>query len=251
MSQPQAPMTTHTPSPPPSQAPGTARPTSTAYRVALVLGSLCILASLALLGGGGVILAMDQRLNQGGFLTSDQIPMGTSGYAVATDAVDLSDADPLPAPDWLLGDTRIRVTNSDPSKPVFVGIGPVDEVTGYLDGVQHSVLTEITDPETAYDQQDGGAPATKPGDADVWVTKAEGSGTQTLTWPQGQGRWRVTVMNADGSAGVDVGVDVGAEVPAFGDIGRWSMIASLPVAVVGVVLLVVYARRPARDGSRP
>ena len=32
---------------------------------------------------------MDQRLNQDGFLTSDQIPMETSGYAVATDAVDL------------------------------------------------------------------------------------------------------------------------------------------------------------------
>ena len=253
MSQHLQPMTTLPPSQPPGQAPGSpgpARTTSGAYGAAALLGTLCILASMALLGGGAVIQAADRRLNQDGFLTSDRIPVGTSGYAVATDDVDLDDANPLPTPDWLLGTTRIRVTNADPSTPVFVGIGRADEVTNYLDGVQHAVLTEIADPATAYDEHDGGAPVTDPGDADVWVTEVEGAGTQTLTWPAGEGRWRVAVMNADGSAGVDVDLDVGAEVPAFGDIGRWMMLAALPVAVVGVVLLVVYARRPVRDGLR-
>jgi hypothetical protein len=248
------PMTTLNPSRPPSQpagSPGAARTTSTAHRAAALLGSLCILASVALLVGGGVVLAADRRLNQDGFLTSDRIPVETSGYAVATDAVDLDDANPLPAPGWMLGTTRIRVTSQDPSTPVFVGIGRADEVTGYLDGVQHAVVTEIADPATAYDEHDGGAPVTDPGDAGVWVAKAEGAGTQTLTWPAGEGRWRVTVMNADGSPGVDVDLDVGAEVPAFGDIGRAMMLAALPVAVVGVLLLVVYARRPVRDEPRP
>jgi hypothetical protein len=253
MSHPPAPMTTLNPSQPPSPAPGspgTTRTASAAHRAAAVLGSLCILGSTALLVGGGVVLAADRRLNQDGFLTSDRIPVETSGYAVATEDVDLDDANPLPAPGWMLGTTRIRVTNRDPSTPVFVGIGGADEVTSYLDGVQHSVVTEIADPATAYDEQDGGAPGTDPGDADVWVTEAEGAGTQTLTWPAGEGRWRVTVMNADGSAGVDADIDVGAEVPAFGDVGRWMMLAALPVAVVGVILLVVYARRPVRDGLR-
>jgi hypothetical protein len=249
-----APMTTLNPSQPPSQAPGspgTAPATSAAHRAAAILGSLCILGSMALLGGGAVVQAADRRLNQDGFLTSDRIPVQTSGYAVATDDVDLDDANPVPARDWLLGTTRIRVTNRDPSTPVFVGIGPADEVTSYLEGVQHAVFTEIADPATEYDQQDGGAPSTNPGDADVWATKAQGAGTQTLTWPAREGRWRVTVMNADGSAGVDADIDLGAEVPAFEDIGRWMMFAALPVAGVGVVLLLVYARRPVRDGSRP
>src|SRR5215217_8782236 len=73
---------------PPSQAPGspvspgTGRRTAGARGPAAVLGSLCILASAALLGGGGVILAAEQRLSQEGFLTSDRIPLQARGYAV-------------------------------------------------------------------------------------------------------------------------------------------------------------------------
>jgi len=57
-------------------------------------------------------------------------------------------------------------------------------------------------------------------------------------------------MNADGSSGVNVNLDVGAEVPSFGNIGRWSMLASLPFAAAGLGLIIVFLRRRARDGSR-
>jgi hypothetical protein len=208
------------------------------------------LASIVLLAGAGLLLAADQHVSKDGYLTSDRIPMAASGYAVATDVIDLTEADPLSAPDWLLGRTRLRVTNNDPSTPVFVGIGRADEVTSYLDGVQHSTLTEIGDPATTYEERVGGPPATRPGDADVWLAKVEGTGTQTLTWPQHDGPWRVVLMNADGAAGIDLDADVGAEAPAVQHIGVWSIVASLPIAVLGVVLLVVGLRRPARRGSR-
>ena len=249
-------MTTTNPSQLSSQTPGTPgspdphRGTAGTHRSAAVVGGLCIFVSVALLAGGGVIQAADQRLSQDGFLTSVRMPMQAPGYAVATDEDDLSDDDPLPTPEWLLGGTRIRVTNGDPSTPVFVGIGRADDVTGYLSGVQHSVLTEIIGPATAYEERDGGAPASRPGDADFWVTEAEGPGTQTLDWAQEEGSWRVAVMNADGSSGVNVNVDVGAQVPSFGNIGRWSMLASLPFAAAGLGLIIVFLRRRARDGSR-
>jgi hypothetical protein len=242
---------THTPAPSPAPGEGTGRTRSLARIAAAVLGGLCLLASVALLAGGGVLLAADQSLRLDGYLTSDPIALAANGYAVTTDEVDLTDADPLPGSDRLLGITRLRVTNGDLARPVFVGIGRADEVTGYLAGVQHSVLTEIADPATTYDERAGTAPASRPGDADVWVAKVEGTGTQTLTWPQDEGRWRVVVMNADGSAGIDLVVDVGAKVPAIRSIGRWSMVASLPVSIVGVVLLVVGVRRPAVHGGDP
>ena len=247
---------TPTPTPAPSQYPGagggpsTGRRTSAAHVVVTLVGALCLLASVALLAGGGVLLAATQSLREDGFVTSDRIPLAAGGNAVATDVVDLTDADPLSAPDWVLGTTRLRVTNSDPSTPVFVGIGRADDVTGYLDGVQHSTLTEIDDPATTYNEHAGGAPTTRPGNADVWLAKVEGTGTQTLSWPLDEGRWRVVLMNADGSAGVDLDADVGAKAPAVHDIGVWSMVAALPVAVLGVALLAIGVRRPVRDGSR-
>jgi hypothetical protein len=224
---------------------GTGRTSLPAARIVTAcFGGLCLLASIVLLVGAGLLLAAGQHLTQDGYLTSDRLPLTARGYAVATDVVDLSGADPLSAPDWLVGTIRLRVSNSDPSTPVFIGIGRADDVAGYLDGVRHSTLTEIGDPATSYDEWAGSAPRTRPGDAAVWLAKVEGTGTQTLTWTPDDGPWRVVLMNADGSAGVDLNADVGAKLPVVHDMGVWSIVASLAIAVLGVCLLVVGLRHP-------
>src|SRR4051812_43170885 len=215
--------------------------------VTACFGGLCLLASIVLLGGAGLLLAAGQHLSQDGYPTRDRLPLAARGYPIATDVVDLTGVDPPSAPDWLVGTMRLRVSNSDPSMPVFVGIGRPDDVAGYLEGGRHSTLTEIGDPATSYDERGGGAPTTRPGDAAVWLAKVEGTGTQTLTWTPEDGPWRVVLMNADGSAGVDLDADVGAELPVVRAIGVWSIVGSLAIAVLGVVLLVVGLRRPARN----
>jgi hypothetical protein len=52
-----------------------------------------------------------------------------------------------------------------------------------------------------------------------------------------------------GSAGVEFDADVGAELSLVRGLGGRSIVASLKIAVLGVVLLVVGLRRPARNGT--
>jgi hypothetical protein len=229
---------------------GTGRTSLPAARIVTAcFGGLCLLASIVLLVGAGLLLAADQHLSQDGYLTSDRLPLAARGYAVATDVVDLTGADPLSAHDWLVGTIRLRVNNGDPSTPVFLGIGRAEDVAGYLDGVRHSTLTEIGDPATSYEEWAGSAPKTRPGDGAVWLAKVEGTGTQTLTWTPDDGPWRAVLMNADGSAGVDLNADVGAKLPVVHAMGVWSIVASLAIAVLGVGLLVVGLRRPTRTSA--
>src|SRR5579863_2614995 len=86
--------------------------------VALVAGSILVLACVALLGGAGLLTWADQQ-QQGGYLATGTATYSTGGYALTSDPVPLHGLR-----GWLgrfAGDTRIRVTAIGPGTPVFVG----------------------------------------------------------------------------------------------------------------------------------
>jgi hypothetical protein len=214
---------------------------------ALVIGTLLVLLSLALLGAGGTAVWADRTQRDGGYVTTGVHDFSTSGSALATVSTELGSAGLgwLYAP-GLLGEVRIRVTPTSPEQALFVGIGPSTDVDRYLAGVNHTVINEFWEEKT--EAVAGGAPAAAPGTQDFWVASSTGSGTRSVEWDPTDGSWTVVVMNADGRPGIAVGADLGARMPAVLWIAIGVLIAGA-VFLAGGGLLVAGAIRGRRAGQ--
>ena len=216
---------------------------------ALVIGGLLVLVSIGLLGAGGTGLWADlTQRDAAGYVTTDVHTFSASGSALVTDPVELDS----PGVGWLyssvvLGQVRIRVTPVDSDSPVFVGIGPSNDVDRYLAGVNHTLISEFWGNQVQTIQ--GGARASAPGTQDFWVASAAGPRAQTLTWDPANGSWTVVVMNTDGRPGIDVGADLGARYPALLGIAIGSLVAG-GIFLVGATLLIVGAIRRSRASRR-
>jgi hypothetical protein len=225
-------------------SPGTAAPQSTwsAGRIAvLVIGTIVVLLSLTLLGGGGTALWADRTQRDAGYATTDIHEFSTSGSALATVSTELGSAGVgwLYSPS-LLGDVRIRVTPTSAGGPLFVGIGPSTEVDRYLAGVDHTVITEFWGDKT---ETVSGGPPPAPGAQDFWVAKSTGTGTRSVVWDPADGSWTVVVINADGRPGIAIGADLGAKVPALPWIALGFLLAGAVLMAGGVFLIVGAIRR--------
>lgn len=215
---------------------------------ALVAGLMGLVSAVGMLVAGGAVLAVDSSWREDGYLTSDEIPLTTTGHAVAADRIDLEDIEPWwPDLDGLLGKVRIRATSTQQSSPVFIGVAPADRAADYLSGVDHSTLTEIADPATEYVHHPGGAPVMDPAESDIWTSQASGTGTQSLNWPLSDGIWTVVVMNADGSSGVDVSTDIGAEVPINRPVAIGLLVTGAVLGAVAIALVMIAVRRARRQ----
>lgn len=219
--------TDHRPTPPHGRSAG---------RIALLVVAIAsLLGGATALAGGGALIAVDNSWRDDGYLTSDTAPLKADGYAVATEGLELGGVDE----DWVLGRARVRVT-TDGSTPVFVGVARTADAEAYLADVEHSTVTEIDDPATTYEHHAGGAPTADPADSDIWIEQTSGSGTQSIDWSLDDqpGRWTVVVMNADGTAGVDVDADVGATVPVLGEVTAGLIVVGALFVLVGAGVLV-------------
>jgi hypothetical protein len=209
--------------------------------IALVVGTLLVLLSLALLGAGGTALWADRTQRDGGYVTTDVHTFSTSGSALATVSTELGSAGFgwLYSP-GLLGEVRVRVTPTSSGPPLFVGIGRSTDVERYLAGVGHTVITEFWGDQT--ENVAGGTPRSAPGTQNFWVASDTGRGTRTVAWEPKDGSWTVVVMNADAQQGIDVGADLGARMPAM----TWIAVGVLAAGglfLVGGTLLIAGAIR--------
>jgi hypothetical protein len=205
--------------------------------VALVAGSILVLACVALLGGAGMLTWADQQQDRG-YLATGTAAYSTGGYALASDPVHLHGLW-----GWLgrfAGDIRIRVTATNPRTPVFVGIGTAGDVSRYLAGVRYTSVTALGDHDLT--QHLGGTVPEPPSTALDWAAEVSGAGTQTLRWKVPGGDWTVVVMNADGSPGVAVRADVGLTSPVLPSLAAGLLAAGLTAGLVGAALVVVPAR---------
>ncbi|NYJ07305.1 hypothetical protein [Petropleomorpha daqingensis] len=212
--------------------------------VALVLGSLLLLPGIALVAAGGLLLWAHGVHRSDGFVFSPEDRLSTSTHALFSDRIDLrTGADWLPV-STSIGDARVQVT-ADDRGAVFVGVARADDVNAYLHGVSRTHVDALgfDSPAGTDDQFPGGAPSGPPADQDFWIARSSGTGTQQVAWPAGDGDWVFVVMNADGSAGVDVDGRIGAEFPALGTVAWTVLIVGAGITVVGVLLV-----RPRRQG---
>jgi hypothetical protein len=217
----------------------------------MVVGSLLALLALGVIACGAYGLWLDTQRSHGYVMTSSE-RFATSGYALAARTLDVNSNVPsfLYGRDWL-GDVRIRGHSANRARPLFIGIGPKDDVDRYLAGVAHSDVVDISaNPfgssyKPTYRPQRGRAPATPPDRAGFWVAHVAGHGGQTLTWSVRQGRWAVVVMRPDGSREVSADLAAGAQLPAL----LWVSIGVILIGMLlggGAATLIYFALRERR-----
>lgn len=211
--------------------------------VGVILGFLgiCLLVS-----GGRAFMAMQDR-DADGYYNSGAEVLTSDLYALSSPP-EFSGAGPdvLYARD-LLGSVRITGENTSPETPLFIGIGPADDVSAYFDGVGHDEVRDfdVTPFVVDYSPHPGGAPAEPPTEQTFWLTSVSGTGTQTLQTEIPAGDWSVVIMNADGSAGVSTDLKVGATLPIIGMIAVGALAIGALLLVIGIVLTLLGLRKRA------
>jgi hypothetical protein len=212
-----------------------ARPRKDGGRIAaIVAAGVIALLSIGFLTVGGLLLWGDSQKDADGYLSTRTDRFNTRTAALATENLDVDLGGTSSVLDTdVFGKLRLRAESQD-GKPVFVGIARTSDVSRYLRGTAHEVVTDIdTSPFHAdYSTKDGNRTVEQPGRQHIWAASAHGDGRQTLTWDVDDGNWSVVVMNADGSPGVHAAVSAGASVGWLDDAGRVSI-------TTGVVLLFI------------
>ncbi|KAA9160211.1 DUF4389 domain-containing protein [Amycolatopsis acidicola] len=215
----------------------------TGGRVAsVVLGAVLALTSMGLLTGGGALLWADRSARDAdGYLTTTE-SFSTSQYALSTGKIVLGG---WPASSDVLGDVRVRVTETNPATPVFVGIATSADAGRYLAGVGYATVR--TPSSASVTVNAGGAPAVPPESAGIWAVRSAGPGTQTVSWPLRAGDWTLVVMRPDGAPGLDVRAEAGATIPGLPWIATGVLGAGAVLLLFGALLIAVPVHRASRQ----
>jgi hypothetical protein len=215
-------------------------------RIALITAS-----AVALVGGGaaaicgGAVLAVFGTDNT---ISSGQHPVSTTTSALVTEQGDFGahSAD-------ILGHPAVKISVTSSAKPVFVGVGPAAAVDRYLAGAAVETVTdfELRPFDLTTTRREGTVRLAPPLEQSFWVAKSVGSTSAATDWKVRDGSYRVVLMNADGSAGVDVESRFGLGVPHLAAIGATVLAGGLLFVVVGVALLLAGLRTRSQPLGQP
>jgi hypothetical protein len=202
-----------------------------------------ILASLLLLGGAGLAVAGGALMVAFGTdskLTSEQHQIATDTKALVTAIDDIQDVGSVAS---VVGQPRLRLDVSAPSRKVFIGIGPAAAVERYLARTRIDRVTDLeVDPFTLKTElRDGALAPGAPGAQTFWTAQSSGA-SPSLDWKVEDGSYRLVIMNADATAGVHADGRVGLEMPNLFAIGVGVLVGGVLVAIIGLTLVVVAVR---------
>ena len=211
---------------------------------AILVSGLVALISIGFLAAGGGLLWADSQKDADGYISTGTDRYSTDTSALATENLDL-DLDGLETlvEDDVYGKVRLRAESND-GKPLFIGIARTSDVSDYLRGSSHALITDVdySPFHVDYRTQDGDRIPAAPGAQRIWAASAQGAGKQALTWDVRDGDWSVVVMNADGSPGVDAGVSAGASVGFLDEAGKISLTTGFVLLILAGGLLFVGVR---------
>lgn len=223
--------------------------------VLAIFGAILGLLAVGLLAAGaGLMWAYGTQRSADGYFTSATTELSTGTYALTTAQIDLGSRPGDWFPSGQIATVRVNVEPSSDG-PLFIGIGPDDEVSDYLDGVGVAEVTHfgLRGSDVRYETNQGEAPSTPPEDQTFWVASSQSGDAQSLTWELESGRWAVVIMNADGSAGVNAAVSAAVSVAILVPIAIAILIAGAIFGVIAAVMLVLAIRStepvPAAIGS--
>src|SRR3954452_21681918 len=204
-------------------------------------GVLATVGAVLALGGGGVLAlgGSDGEFSSGHRDVSTSTSALVSEVASINDTADVSDA---------LGHPRVKIAtdsmNSD--RNVFVGVGRKADVDRYLAGAQIDRVTDFdVDPWTLDKTRvEGTAKPRPPATQSFWVAKSSGS-SAAIDWKVRDGNYRVVVMNADGSRGVQTESEFSVQVPHLATAAIVALIAGILLGGGGIAMMAL-----AGSGSR-
>lgn len=122
-----------------------------------------------------------------------------------TSRVDLAGAGPVAVtapgvPELRDGPVTITATAVDPDGPVLLARGREQDVTAWVEGSQHAVVTGLGSPTALQTEVVDGEPTSPdPASSPMWQQTAAGTSSVSMTWDPPQGRWQLLVA-ADGTA---------------------------------------------------
>ena len=199
--------------------------------IALAAGSVLLLISLALIAGGATLVWADTLQIHSGYVTTTTATYSTRGYALASDSITLHSRG------LFVDEVRIRITSSDPSRPLFAGIAATGDAERYLSSVSYTTV----DGHDVTDHPGTGVPAA-PAAALPWAARAQGTGNLMLTWAVRDGDWTVVVMNTDTRPGLSVRAETGISALALPWLAGELLGVGLLTGVAAVALIVVPVR---------
>jgi hypothetical protein len=211
--------------------------------VLTVVGAILIVVSLAFAVAGALVTwAYATQRDANGFFTTRTERFSSPTYAITSQKLDLGTTrardDGFDLGD--LATVRFRAAGRE-GTPIFIGIGPEQDVERYLANVAHDEIDHIRlrPFRVTYAFQPGRAPSAPPRAQQFWVASAQGSGAQRVEWDLESGDWMVVVMNADGSRAVDANVSVGVKSDFVLPIGLGLLGLFVLFALIGTTLLVI------------
>ena len=228
------------PSPAPRSSPTSRPPSRTGHAMLMVAGALLGLVGLTLAGVAAAASWAAVQQRGGGFITAPTQRYAVDSYALTTTDINVIIDDGLPSaarPD--AARVIVRATPANPAKPIFVGIAPRAEVAGYLSGVEHSELVNVTFTpfRATYRTVPGSRTPEAPGRQTFWAVSAEGTGIQQTETTLRSGNWVVVVMNADASPQVAADLTAGARSDVLVPIAIVLIAGTFVLLGAGVALL--------------
>jgi hypothetical protein len=228
---------------------------SVARILLLIFGSIVLLVGIALLVGGGALLAVNTGLTDSeGFIATKSYGLERDSYAIVSQPINI-DVGEI-AGEWGVwrpspGDfvtIRLTASSNDPSKNIFIGIAPAENVQSYLLDVYYHEVTRFSvspsrDLTVEYTTHPGDSITSDPASQTFWRVSQHGTGTQTLDWAPEAGNYWIVLMNEDGSAGVDSTITLGVKIPLLLTIGLALFGGGVTALVIGAVMIYFGARR--------
>jgi hypothetical protein len=215
----------------------TAKVVLSVFSTVLFIFAACMLAAAIALAW----LYGPQR-NPEGYVESPEVSMSTDGYAITSTELDLGSLPDEWLPSSFVGTFEVRAQSEDDS-PLFIGVGPASDVSGFLADVEYAEVTRFGNQERlAYTEHAGSSSPQPPSDLGFWTASSEGAGQQTLDWEPESGEWALLVMKSDASPGLDVSASLGVNTPWI-PIGLWVTGVLTVLIAAGAVVTAILASK--------
>ncbi len=192
--------------------------------VLIIVGIVLLLLGLAVATTGGVLAV---TLGSDGVYTTGAGKVSGTGSALVFNefSVDTKGADVTKIASLAVS------ARSTAGREVFIGLAPATQVTKYLKGVPHDLVSDLSGDKAQVVPIPGTtAPAAAPNSQTFWTVKAQGEDPQ-IVLPADKSQTLV-IMNADAVASVAVDLKIGLVSSVLFPFG-------IGFAVVGVILILL------------
>lgn len=219
--------------------------------VLLIFGIIVLLISLSFLMGGGALLSAHNIIKDAeGFYNTKTIQIEKDSYAVVVGPTDINvDVGWDWGWGWDLGDLitfKIEGAGYDPSTQIFLGIARGSDINSYLDDVEYDEITDLNvfPFRVDYRNHSGNVVPEAPTSKAFWNVSNYGPGTQIIEWELEPGRHSLVIMNADGSAGIDMDIVFGVKVPLLFGVSVGLLIGGGVLLAISILMIYFAARKP-------